>query len=196
MAWLADPRRTLGVFDALPAGLGPFIERFGHGLDPAHVELFERVLPMAGSWVRSWTAPVVVQHGDFRSDNIMFGQEPTAAPVSVIDFQTLRLGPPGVDPAYFLGSSLSTDVRRTAEEDLVREYHQRLQAEGVAGYDFNACWNDYREGSLYGVMLFVGMASQVESTERGDQVILNQIRRYADMAVDLDAFALLCASRA
>ena len=40
---------------------------------------------------------------------------------------------------------------------------------------------------MYGVFLFVGMASQVESTERGDRVIADQIRRYADMALDLDA---------
>ena len=40
---------------------------------------------------------------------------------------------------------------------------------------------------MYGGFLFVGMASQVESTERGDRVIVNQIRRYADMAIDLDA---------
>ncbi|EHB59120.1 protein of unknown function DUF227 [Mycolicibacterium rhodesiae JS60] len=185
--WLADPRRTLGVFDALPLGLDPFIERFGHGLDSAHVELFQRVLPRAGEWVRSWTPPTVVQHGDFRSDNIMFGTTPSASPVTVIDFQTIRLGPPGLDPAYFLGSSVPTEERRVIEADLIREYHERLVAAGVEAFDFDACWQSYREGALYGVFLFVGMASQVESTERGDLVIIDQIRRYADMAVDLDA---------
>ena len=187
MSWLADPRRTLGVFDALPAGLEPFIERFGHGLDPEHVDLFQRLLPGAGEWVRSWAPPTVVQHGDFRSDNIMFGNTPGAAPVTVIDFQTIRLGPPGLDAAYFLGSSIPTKERRLVEADLVWEYHERLVAAGVEGFDFDACWQSYREGALYGVFLFVGMASQVESTERGDLVITDQIRRYADMAIDLDA---------
>ncbi|MGY4103732.1 phosphotransferase [Nocardia sp. R16R-3T] len=187
MDWLADPRRTLGVFDSLAAGLEPFIERFGPRLDPAHVDLFQRVLPKAGQWVRSWAVPTVVQHGDFRSDNIMFGNTPGAAPVTVIDFQTIRQGPPGLDAAYFLGSSLATKVRRSIEADLVREYHGRLVAAGVEGYDFDACWKSYREGALYGVFLFVGMASRVESTERGDLVIIDQIRRYADMVIDLDA---------
>ena len=185
--WLADPSRTLGVFDALPAGLEPFIARFGDHLDPSHVALFESVLPRAGEWVRSWQAPTVVQHGDFRSDNLFFSTIADDPRVVVIDFQTVRLGPPGLDPAYYLGSSLSTEDRRAAERELIADYHRRLLSSGVEGFDFDACWAAYREGAMYGVFLFVGMASQVESTERGDRVIVDQIRRYADMAIDLDA---------
>lgn len=187
LPWLSDRTRTFAIFDGLTAGLKPFVGRFGAALDPAHVALFETVLPRAGEWARSWESPTVVQHGDFRSDNLMFGAAPGAPPVTVIDFQTLRLGPPGVDPAYFLGSSLSTATRRAVERDLVAGYHERLVAGGVTGFSGEDCWTAYRQGALYGVCLFVGMASQVESTERGDRVIVDQIRRYADMALDLDA---------
>lgn len=187
LQWLADRSRTIGVFDALPAGLEPFIERFGDQLDQSHIALFESVVPRSGQWVRGWEAPMVVQHGDFRSDNLMFSTNPVAPRVAVLDFQTVRLGPPGVDPAYYLGSSLSTTDRRAAERDLIADYHQRLLLSGVEGFDFDACWASYREGAVYGVLLFVGMASQVESTERGDRVIVDQIRRYAEMAIDLDA---------
>jgi hypothetical protein len=185
--WIADPARTIGVFDALPTGLQPFLTRFGDQLDPTHVKLFERVVPRAGEWVRSWKAPTVVQHGDFRSDNIMFSTSPANRRVAVIDFQTVRLGPPGVDPAYYLGSALSTEDRRGAERDLITDYHEQLLSGGVTGFDFDACWDNYREGPMYGVLLFVGMAGQVASTERGDLLIVDQIRRYADMALDLDA---------
>jgi len=187
IAWLADRTRTLAVFDQLPLGLTVFLDRFGDKLDPDHVTLFEKVLPKAGEWVRSWVAPTVVQHGDFRPDNLMYGAVPGAARATVIDFQTVRSGPPGQDPAYFLASSLSTASRREAERDLVRDYHQRLLAAGVDGFDFDACWAAYREGALYGVFLYVGMAGSVESTERGDQLIVEQIGRYAAMALDLDA---------
>ena len=182
--WLTDSRRTLGVFDSLPAGLEPFIARFGAALEPEHVELFRSVLPKSGEWVRGWAAPTVVQHGDFRSDNLLFGHNPA---VTVIDFQTIRLGPPGLDPAYFLGSSLTTEDRRAYERDLISGYHRQLLDHGVTDFDFDDCWTAYRAGAMYGVFLFVGMASQVESTERGDRVIVNQIKRYADMAIDLDA---------
>jgi aminoglycoside/choline kinase family phosphotransferase len=191
LEWLTDTRRTLGVFDSLPMGLEPFIARFADKLDPEHVKLFESVMPHSGAWVRRWKAPTVVQHGDFRSDNILFGTAGDgAAPVTVIDFQTVRLGPPGLDPAYFLGSSLPTDQRRELERDLIIDYHRGLVAAGVEGFGFDACWSAYREGAMYGVFLFVGMASQVESTERGDKVIADQIKRYADMAIDLEAPAV------
>jgi hypothetical protein len=35
--------------------------------------------------------------------------------------------------------------------------------------------------------LFVGMGAQVEDSERAVAVITDQIRRYADMAIDLEA---------
>ena len=144
-------------------------------------------MPRAGEWVRSWKAPTVVQHGDFRSDNLMFATDPQSKRAVVVDFQTVRLGPPGLDPAYYLGSSLPTVDRRAAERDLIAEYHDRLISSGVEGFDFDSCWAAYREGAMYGVLLFVGMASQVESSERGDRIIVDQIRRYADMALDLDS---------
>jgi hypothetical protein len=187
LEWLADPRRTIGVFDAMPAGLEPFIARFGDRLDASHVKLFESVLPHAGKWVRSWKAPTVVQHGDFRSDNLMYSTNPGSDRTVVVDFQTVRLGPPGLDAAYFLGASLPTEQRRAVERDLVAEYHQRLVNSGVADFDFDAAWAAYREGAMYGVFLFVGMGAQAEDSERAVSIITNQIRRYADMALDLDA---------
>jgi hypothetical protein len=187
LEWLADPRRTIGVFDALPAGLETFVTRFGDRLDASHIELFESVLPRAGDWVRSWKAPTVVQHGDFRSDNVMYPTDPGSDRTVVVDFQTVRLGPPGLDAAYFLGASLPTDQRRAVERDLIAEYQQRLVKSGVDGFDFDAAWAAYREGAMYGVFLFVGMGAQVEDSERAVSVITDQIRRYADMAIDLEA---------
>ncbi|PMX27436.1 MULTISPECIES: phosphotransferase [unclassified Pseudomonas] len=185
--WLHDSSRTLGVFDAIPAGLEPFLERFGHALTPEHVKLFESVLPLAGKWVRSWQAPTVLQHGEFRAGNVLFGITADAPPVTVIDFQTVRVGPPGVDLAYFMGGSMPAEDRRTMEGELIREYHQHLVDAGVQGFDWDACWKSYCEGAMYGVYLLVGMAGQVESTERNDRVILNLVQQMADMALDLDA---------
>jgi len=186
MQWLADHQRTVQVFDLMPAGLEPFLNRFGHALQPEQVTLFETVIPQAGKWIRSWDGPSVVQHGDLRTDNILFSLD-QAPQATIIDFQTVRLGPPGVDPAYFLGSSLSTETRRATERDLLTEFHGRLTATGVTSYNFNDCFRAYREGALYAVYLFCGLASQVASSERVDLVIADQTRRYADMALDLEA---------
>ena len=189
MPWLADFERTIQLFDSMPAGLEPWLTRFGHALEPQQVTLFETVIPQAGKWIRSWTGPSVVQHGDLRTDNILFSLDPVPR-ATLLDFQTVRLGPPGTDPAYFLGSSLSTETRRSAERALLAEFHERLIANGIAGYDFNECFRAYREGALYAVYLFCGLSSQVASSERVDRVIADQTRRYADMALDLGAAQL------
>ena len=185
--WLADNRRTLGFFDAIPAGLDPYLKRFGSKLDPAHVKLFESVLPHAGQWARSWKAPNVLQHGEFRAANVLFGVAPTAPDVTVLDFQTVRVGPPGVDPAYFLGASLATEDRRRMEHGLIEQYHRRLVDAGVQGFSWDDCWRSYCEGALYGVFMYVGMAGQVEPSERNDRVILDTSRRLAAMAIDLES---------
>lgn len=187
MEWIADPARTHGVFDMMGQGLPALTARFGDRLDPEHVRFFESVLPRAGEWVRGWTAPLVVQHGDFRPDNTLLGTAPGTPPVTVIDFQTVRLGPPGVDAANFLAAALSTATRREAERELIADYHRGLLAAGVEGWSLEDCWDGYREGALYAVFLFVGMAGQVESTERGDRLIVDLVGRYADMAIDLES---------
>ena len=189
MPWLADHQRTVQVFDSMPAGLEPWLNRFGHALEPAQVALFETVIPQAGKWVRAWDGPSVVQHGDLRTDNILFSLDRVPR-ATLLDFQTVRLGPPGMDPAYFLGSSLSTETRRRTERVLLKEFHDRLTATGVSGYDFNDCFRAYREGALYAVYLFCGLSSQVAPSERVDRVIADQTRRYADMALDLEAAQL------
>ena len=185
--WLKDQTRTLGIFDATPAGLKPFLVRFGHLLDPEFVKLFELVLPLAGQWARSWKPPMVLQHAEFRSGNILLGTTADAPAVTMIDYQTVRIGTPGVDPAYFMGGSMPTEDRRKMECEVIKNYHQRLLDAGVTGFDWDACWKSYREGAMYGVYLLVGMAGQVESTERNNQVILGLTQRLAAMAVDLDA---------
>jgi aminoglycoside/choline kinase family phosphotransferase len=185
--WLSDRTRAIGMFDAMAQGLDPFLERFSHSLDKEQVRFFEAFLPRAGEWVRGWKPPTVVQHGDFRGDNLLFGSAPGARPLTVVDFQTVRLGPPGVDAAYLVGSSLSTEQRRVSERDLVLAYHERLRADGVESFTWDDCWASYREGALYGAFMFVGLASQVESTEAIDRFIAAQARRYADMAIDLEA---------
>ncbi|WP_028933807.1 phosphotransferase [Pseudonocardia spinosispora] len=187
LPWLAGRQRTYELFDAMPRGLEPFVKRFGHALEARQIELFEEVIPQAGSWVRSWSSPFVLQHGDLRTDNILFGSEDKAPPATFVDFQTVRLGPPGIDVAYFLGSSLSTATRRSVERELVLGYHTQLTAAGIEGFDFEHCWAAYREGAMYAVYLFCGLSSQVASSPRVDQVIADQTRRYADMALDLDA---------
>jgi hypothetical protein len=187
LPWLSDRGPTIAMFDQFALGTEPFVARHRQNLADEHVRFFESVLPRAGEWIRTWSRPSVFQHGDFRTDNFMFGRTDADPFVTVIDFQTGRLGPPGVDLAYMIASALSAQDRRDHERELVRRYHNRLTDAGVTGFDFDACWQSYREGALYGIFLWVGASAGIESTERGDRMIAEQIGRFADMALELDA---------
>src|SRR5439155_26689961 len=95
------------------------------------------------------------------------------------------------DAAYFLGGSLQTDVRRVHEQVLVREYYDALHARGVRGFDSEDCWREYRRQSFLGILMTVAPAMLVERTERGDQMFLTTLARYAEQVLDLDALELL-----
>jgi aminoglycoside/choline kinase family phosphotransferase len=184
---LADKAPTFAMFDQFAQGTEPFVSRHRRNLAGEHIRFFQSVVPRAGQWIRSWSQPSVFQHGDFRTDNFMFGRTPTDPFVTIIDFQTGRVGPPGVDLAYMIASTLSEQDRRDHGREIVESYHSRLIAGGITDFDFDACWQSYREGALYGIFLWVGMSAGLEATERGDRMIAEQIGRFANMALELDA---------
>ena len=70
-------------------------------------------------WHQARPHPFAVLHGDYRLDNLLF--DPDGADVVAVDWQTLAVGPPARDLAYFLGTSLTVDDRRAAERELVAE---------------------------------------------------------------------------
>ena len=129
--WLSSPARTQALFDVVEPALPLFRERFSKRLDPRQLALVERLGPKAAEYpAKAWTEPLVVVHGDFRLDNLLFstGHDPLDA--TVIDWQGVRLGPPLIDVGIYLSSCLSPEDRRAHEEALLRGYHDGLVAAG------------------------------------------------------------------
>lgn len=60
-------------------------------------------------------------HGDYRLDNLLFDPDKTS--VTVVDWQTITVGLPARDLAYFLGTRLETSLREKMEPELVKVYH-------------------------------------------------------------------------
>jgi Phosphotransferase enzyme family len=182
--WL-QPTSWIMFADSFPASLTPFVERFDERMTGEEKALCERVMPHAASWLRSWSGPMVIQHGDYRPDNLLFGS-PDERP-TVFDWQTVRVGPPYIDPGNYIIGSLTTETRRAHQEKLLRDYHGGLLAAGVEGYDWDTCWEGYRSSPLYGVHSFVGTSPHVQSTPRGDELYFQSFRRYAAAAIDLNS---------
>jgi len=191
-AWLADVSRLQMLFAAVEPAIGLFTERYRDRLDPEHLALVERLGPKAATFpAKAWTPPFVVAHGDYRLDNMMFGTLPDAPPVSIIDWQGTRLGPPLLDAAIFMGSCLSRDDRRHHERDLLRGYHDGLVARGVSGFSFADCWESYRRSALYPFLLAIAVSVTLERTERGDAMWARMVRGSADMVQDVGAADVL-----
>jgi len=105
----------------------------------------------------------------------------------VVDWQSLRLGKPMNDVAYFLGAGLLPEDRRSVEETIVREYHNKLLHKGVSDYGWDQCWLDYRRGTFSGFGVTVIASMIVQQTSRGDEMFIAMARRHARHALDLGA---------
>lgn len=189
--WLAERGRTEGFFSLFPKSLPGFKDMFGTRLNAALLALAERVVPRAADYVRGWNGPCAIQHGDYRLDNMLFGTAPAHSPLVVVDWQTVRLGPPLLDAAFYLGGSLTPALRRQHEQELIREYHAALCAAGVRDFSWQECWDGYRLHALYGFFMAVGTSMLVQQNERGLAMYQSSAERHGAHALELDAEALL-----
>ena len=109
----------------------------------------------AGEAIEEWLAaapqPFTVLHGDYRLDNLMFGD--AADDVVALDWQTAAVGSPTRDLAYFLGTCLEVGQRRESEPELVAFYHRELVSRGVEGYTPDSCFRDYRRDQLQATLI-------------------------------------------
>ena len=129
--------------------------------------------------------PFAVVHVDYRLDNLLIDEKPDPPSIAAVDWQSLTLGNPLADVAYFLGAGLLPEERRAHEREIVAAYHRGLLEAGVTGYDEARCWNDYRRGVFAGFAVTVVAAPLVEQTERGDEMFTAMARRHTRHALDL-----------
>ena len=61
----------------------------------------------------------------------------------------------------------------------------------MRGFGWEECWEGYRRQAFLGVLMTVAPAMLVQRTERGDEMFLVTLARYAQQVLDLDAVELL-----
>ena len=92
-------------------------------------------------------------HGDYRLDNMLFGQPGADRALTVVDWQTVTWGPAMTDVAYFLGCALPTELRREHYDALLRAYHEALGPD--AGISLDEVRDGVRRQSFFGVMMAI-----------------------------------------
>jgi hypothetical protein len=187
--WLNRPSPVSGalVSQLLPA----FLERYGEHIAPEHRALCARFVPRVQAWLDARHPPQGLVHGDFRLDNLLFGQPGSARALTVVDWQTVGWGGAMADAAYFLGGGLEPELRRECERELFAEYHEALCAQGMRGFALEDCWNEYRRHAFAGVLMAIVASMLVERTARGDEMFIAMLARHSQQALDLDSESLL-----
>ncbi len=136
--------------------------------------------------------PRTLIHGDFRMDNMLFGQKPEHEPLLVVDFQGPLKGNGIQDLGYLLGHSAKTEVRREHEQALIQRYVEGINAEGVQNYDFDTAWQDYLVAVLYSWTVAVVIAGTMDpANDRGFAWMSKMVERNGIAINDLDCLRLL-----
>jgi hypothetical protein len=167
-----------------------FVKRFDDELDEDDVATLHDAAAATARWLTIRPAPFALLHGDYRLDNLMFAPDGS---VTAVDWQTLSLGPPLRDVAYFLGNSLEVELRRTHEADIVRAYHDDLVLRGVTGYDLEQCFEDYRLGQLHGPLITVFGCEYATGARnaQSNEMFIVMARRSCAAIRDLDTLELV-----
>jgi hypothetical protein len=191
--WLGEPTdQMIALGRALyQAQLPAFLDRFRARLESDEVAIIEQVADSQGPPFEPLHDAFSVVHLDYRLDNLLIDERPSPPSIAVVDWQSLTLGNPLADVAYFLGAGLLPEVRVEVEREIVRDYHRALLESGIQGYDAEQCWNDYRRGAFAGFAVTVIAAPMVQQTERGDAMFAAMARRHARHALDLECAELL-----
>ena len=167
-----------------------FSGRYGEQIAPEHRDVCERLIASFDGYLDSEAGGLHgLVHGDYRLDNMLFGEPGADRPLTVVDWQTVTWGPAMTDVAYFLGCALPDQVRRDHYEALLRAYHDAL------GPDTAISLDDVRDGvrraSFFGVMMAIVSSMLVEQTDRGDEMFMVMLRRHCQHVLDTDALSTL-----
>jgi Phosphotransferase enzyme family len=187
-----DAAKGLGDISRMAADI--VIDRLGAKIAPADQETLVAAMSLVTPWLKAEPKRYALMHGDYRLDNMLF--DPDRTRITIVDWQTVGIGLPGRDLAYFTGTSLEPSVRSEIERDLVERYHRTLLGFDVTGYDLDTCWSDYRLG-LVQVPLLVALGTAFASTtERGDDMMMAMLSRGCRAIRELDTLELISSYQA
>lgn len=170
-----DEAAATGMGDVSKMAADITIEKLGDRMSAEDRETLTAAMGSVTPWLMAEPNRFALMHGDYRLDNMLF--DPDRTRITVVDWQTLGVGLPGRDLAYFTATSLAPEVRSEIEQDLVGRYHEALLGYGIADYDTETCWRDYRLGVIQAPLITGLGFAFAASTERGDEMILAMLHR-------------------
>ena len=181
---LADPSSAgmMAMFDdAYPVTM----ERYGHVI-PEHMHDWgPRWAPGAMDWVADFAAsPGTIIHGDYRTDNFMFGADGAA---TVLDWQLATRCPGAYDLHYYLSLSADPDIVDDHFDSLIEHYRTSMIAAGGTPPETEALLDQMRGVGMWMTCLGIVNFSQIDPTnERGEELFLSMWKRGLQVAERID----------
>jgi hypothetical protein len=184
-----DDASAKGLGDVAKMSADITCKKLGDRMSAEDRETFATAMGLVTPWLFAERDRFALLHGDYRLDNLLF--DPGRSRESVVDWQTLGVGLPARDLAYFTATSLNSELRPAIERDLVDAYHRALSGHGVRGYDRETCWRDYRLGVIQALLISALGFAFATATERGDDMVLTMLGRGCQAIRDLGTVELL-----
>ena len=148
-------------------------------------------LRIAAQFAAVSAGPKTVVHGDFRADNMLFGGE-GHKDLAMIDWQGFGIGCGMYDVAFFLVTSVTSDLRHRIERDALDEYHDIVRRLGAENYTREDCWRSYRQNVL-GILM--PMVIGCGALDMSDPKLVNQTRELLNRVLtaieELDSWEFL-----
>ena len=184
-----DEASAKGLGEVARMSLDITLDKLGDRMSAADRETFTAAMGLVAPWLLAEKDRFALLHGDYRLDNMLF--YPGASRVTVVDWQTLGVGLPARDLAYFTATSLKPELRAAIEKELVDEYHRALSGYGVIDYDRETCWRDYRLGMPQALMISALGFAFAAATDRGDDMVLTMLSRGCQAIRELGTLDLI-----
>lgn len=175
--WLGGTKEALApLYQAIVPGLfTAFLDRY-HEADAAILNLVREFADRLPTYSGQKSHFECVVHGDFRTDNLLFGGRSGEVPLAVVDWQTVSVSSPLLDVAYFLITSVQPELLLTRVEDFL-SFYLDVRSELGGPIDRAIARQELSRYALQPVAMLVPAAVIVERTERGDRMFLEMLRR-------------------
>jgi len=127
-----------------------FINHFGNCFNAETLTIFEHALRISvGLEAERYNRisnkdNITLIHGDSHIYNFMFPHNLNKSSI-IIDFQFWGVGIGVRDIAHLTRVSFPKTCREKSHQLLMRKYYETLLVQGIRGYSWDTCWNDYRK---------------------------------------------------
>jgi len=152
----------------LPPGAQATVEKMAEG---GLGECFERLAQ----------APLCLNHGDYRPENMRFSAPGRPPAVAVFDWGLVNVARGIADFAYFVMLSQAPEERRRRERDLLARY---LEARGDGSKSMDEAWEDLKSASIaiLGMILMTRHGAKT-GFKQGTRNMLSRMMRWVGEAI-------------